>query len=281
MSEEKIGFLFIVSGIVLSTVVRGTIVRYHEIHQMSDFIQVIPEEMKFRFASGTRCFEHQSSVLLRIADDTSKGLIMLKNFRSSLLAASVLMVVAVSQSHSFAQEKAPMQAPDKFKVKFETTKGDILLEVVRELAPIGVDHFHKAISEGFYDECRFFRVVPGFIVQFGINGDPAVQAKWRANSLKDDPVRASNTPGTVCYATAGPNTRTTQLFINFGNNAFLDGQGFAPFARVLEGLDVAQKLNDEYGESPDQGQIQSKGNEYLNASFPNLDYIKKATIVTE
>ncbi len=171
------------------------------------------------------------------------------------------------------------QAPETFRVKLETSKGDVVLDVNRSWAPLGVDHFYKAVEEGFYDEARFFRVVPGFIVQFGISGDPAVQKKWRDVSLKDDPVTQRNVRGTVTYATAGPNTRTTQLFINLGDNTFLDSQGFAPFAKVASGLDVVEKINAEYGEKPDQGYIQALGNQYLKESFPRLDYIKKASIV--
>lgn len=195
---------------------------------------------------------------------------------SVAVAAAVICLVNTSSPVAKAADK---KAPEKFQVKFETTKGDIVFECVRAWAPIGTDHFYTAVTEGFYDGCRFFRVVPGFIVQVGINGDPKVQAKWRAQTLQDDPVFVSNTRGTLTYATAGPNTRTTQLFINFGNNAFLDKQGFAPFAKVIKGMDVAEKLNAEYGEKPNQGYIQQLGNRYLNESFPRLDYIKKATVV--
>ncbi len=195
---------------------------------------------------------------------------------SALALAAVACLVNVTSPIANAADK---KAPEKFQVKFETTKGDIVFECVRVWAPIGTDHFYTAVTEGFYDECRFFRIVPGFIAQVGINGDPKVQAKWRANAIKDDPVFVSNTRGTLTYATAGPNTRTTQLFINFGNNAGLDRQGFSPFAKVIKGMDVVEKLNTEYGEKPNQGYIQQLGNRYLKESFPRLDYIKKATIV--
>ena len=152
-----------------------------------------------------------------------------------------------------------------------------MIEVHRDWAPIGVDHFYALVKAGYYDGDRFFRVVPGFVVQFGISGDPAATAKWKDMNLTDDPVKESNTVGTVTYATAGPNTRTTQLFINLGNNARLDGQGFAPFGKVISGMDAVMKIYSGYGESPDQSQIEGRGDAYLH-DFPMLDYIKKATV---
>lgn len=176
--------------------------------------------------------------------------------------------------------KAADPAPETFQVKFETNKGDFTVDVTRAWAPNGADRFYEAVKAGFYDDCRFFRVVPDFMVQFGINGDPQVQTKWRNANIKDDPVTKSNTRGMVTFATAGPNTRTTQIFVNFKDNSFLDRQGFAPFGKVSEeGMKIVDSLNAEYREQPSQGSIQSKGNEYLNANFPNLDYVKKATIV--
>lgn len=180
---------------------------------------------------------------------------------------------------AICQEKVE-KAPDEFKVKFEASCGTFVLDVRRKYAPLGVDQFHAAVKQGFFDECRFFRVVPGFVVQFGINGDPKVQKKWRENPIKDDPVTASNVRGSVCFATAGANTRTTQLFINLGNNSRLDQMGFAPFGKVTEeGMAVVDKITNQYGEKPQQGQIQSQGNEYLKKNFPKMDYIKKATVV--
>jgi len=140
------------------------------------------------------------------------------------------------------------------------------------------------VKNGFYDNVRFFRVISGFMVQFGINGDPKISAPWREARIQDDPVKQSNRRGFVTYAMAGPNTRTSQVFINFGDNTSLDGQGFSPFGRVVSGMDVVDKLNPEYGEGaprgrgPDQGRLQTEGNAYLQRDFGKLDFVKKATI---
>lgn len=174
------------------------------------------------------------------------------------------------------------RAPETYKVRFETTKGVFTLEVTRAWAPLGADRFYNLVKSGFYDGARFFRVLPGFVVQFGIPGDPALARQWRSANIADDPVKQSNTPGSITFATAGPGTRTTQVFINLANNAGLDGQGFAPFGRIVEGMDVVGQLYSGYGEGaphgrgPDQGRVQSEGNAYLERSFPKLDYIKKA-----
>jgi len=181
--------------------------------------------------------------------------------------------------------KLAEKAPDSFKVRFDTTKGAITLEVTRSLAPNGADRFYNLVKAGYFKDIAFFRVIPGFMAQFGINGDPKVSAAWRSANINDDPVKGSNTRGAITFATAGPNTRTTQLFINFGNNVNLDGAGFAPFGKVVEGMDVVDKLNGEYGEGspggkgPNQGRVQMEGNAYLKKDFPNLDYIKSATIL--
>jgi peptidyl-prolyl cis-trans isomerase A (cyclophilin A) len=177
------------------------------------------------------------------------------------------------------------QAPAVYKAKFDTSKGTFVVEVNRDWAPNGADRFYNLVSNGFYDNARFFRVIDGFMVQFGINGDPNLSAVWRNANIKDDPVKQSNARGTVTFATAGPNTRTTQVFINFGDNAGLDGQGFSPFGKVVSGMEVVDSLYSGYGEGaphgngPDQGGIQQYGNAYLQKSFPKLDYIEKATIV--
>lgn len=178
----------------------------------------------------------------------------------------------------------PDSVPEKFQVKLETSKGDVLIEVTRAWSPNGAARFYDAVKAGFYDECRFFRVVPGFMVQWGINGDPKVQSKWRDAEIKDDVVpakeRASNTRGFITFAKSGkPHSRTTQLFINYGDNARLDADGFTPFGKVIEGMDVVDKINAKNRERPQQGAIQQEGNAYLKQEFPDLDFIKKATIV--
>ena len=176
------------------------------------------------------------------------------------------------------------QAPASFRASFDTSKGTFVIQVTRDWAPIAADRFYNLVKNGFYDDVRFFRVINGFMAQFGIHGNPAVQAAWRGANLQDDAVKGSNKRGMVTFATAGPNTRTTQLFVNFGNNTGLDRQGFAPFGEVVQGMDVVDKLHNGYGEGapsgkgPDQGRMQKEGNAYLNKEFPLLDYIKAATI---
>ena len=176
------------------------------------------------------------------------------------------------------------QAPAIYKANFDTSKGAFVLEVHRDWAPIGADRFYNLVKNGFYDNARFFRVISGFMVQFGINGDPKVSAVWREANIKDDPVRQSNQRGYISFATAGPNTRTTQVFINFADNRALDRMGFAPFGRVVSGMDVVDALYSGYGEGaprgngPAQQRVQSQGNAYLTQNFAKLDYIKKAAI---
>jgi len=182
--------------------------------------------------------------------------------------------------------KLTSKAPAIFKAQFDTTRGKFTIEVTRALAPNGADRFYNLVRSGYFTDTAFFRVVPGFMCQFGIHGDPNVSRKWREATIPDDPVRGSNTRGSITFATAGPNTRTTQLFINFGNNINLDSMGFSPFGKVIEGMDVVDKINGEYGDGPpsgsgpDQGRIQTEGNAYLKKEFPNLDYIKSAIIAS-
>ena len=171
------------------------------------------------------------------------------------------------------------KAPDVYDVKFTTTKGDFVVQVNRAWAPIGADRFYNLVKHGFFTGAPFFRVVPGFIIQFGLTGDPAVNRVWQNANIKDDPVTQSNKPGYLTFATAGPNTRTTQLFINFGNNTFLDNQGFAPFGQVTSGMDVVKNLYSGYGESPNQGAITSQGKAYIEKNFPKIDSIVSATVM--
>lgn len=168
---------------------------------------------------------------------------------------------------------------DPYRVEFECSKGTFVVELYPEWAPQGTTHFKRAVEAGVFDEARFFRVLSSFVVQFGIPGDPELAAEWGSKLLMDEPVKQSNERGTITYATSGPNSRTTQLFINLGNNADLDGMGFAPIGRVISGMDVVDLFNAEYGETPDQGMIETQGNAYLEENFPNLDYIEKATLL--
>ena len=172
------------------------------------------------------------------------------------------------------------QAPPTFKANFDTSKGAFVIEVHRDWAPIGADRFYNLVKNGFYDDVRFFRVIPGFMAQFGIHGNPAVATAWRGAQIKDDPVKQSNKRGYVTFAHAGPNTRTTQVFINFQDNSPLDAQGFPPFGQVVQGMEVVDKLYSGYGRNnvPDQGRITTEGNAYLTKAYPKLDYVKKATI---
>ena len=173
------------------------------------------------------------------------------------------------------------KAPESYKVKFTTTKGDVIIQVTRAWAPIGVDRFYNLVKYGFYKDAAFFRVVPRFVAQFGIPARPEVAAAWDHAYIVDDRVTQSNKRGTLTFATAGPNTRTTQIFINFSDNAALDTQGFAAFGQVIEGMDLVDKFFSGYGESPDQGRITAFGKAYLDKSFPNLDRIVSATIMPD
>jgi len=180
---------------------------------------------------------------------------------------------------------ATKEAPKEFKVKVSTTKGDFVILVHKDWAPKGADRFYNLVDIDFYDDAAFFRAIDGFMVQFGISGYPEVNEAWKASDIDDDPVKGSNTPGMVTFATRGANTRTTQLFVNYGNNAKLDGMGFAPFGEVVEGMDVVNSLYKGYGEGaprgrgPSQGKMQKLGNAYLKKDFPKLDYIKSMELV--
>jgi peptidyl-prolyl cis-trans isomerase A (cyclophilin A) len=196
-----------------------------------------------------------------------------------------LVAAAPAMSQQLANPAAlTEQAPPVYRAKFDTSKGPFVIEVHRDWAPLGADRFYNLVKNGFFDNVRFFRVVSGFMVQFGINGDPNISARWREARIRDDQVKQSNTRGMVTFATAGPNTRTTQVFINFGDNNRLDGMGFAPFGQVISGMNVVDALYSGYGEGaprgsgPDQGRLQQEGNAYLMKEFDKMDFVKKATI---
>jgi peptidyl-prolyl cis-trans isomerase A (cyclophilin A) len=198
--------------------------------------------------------------------------------KRSMFAAAALAVGLLGMTAYAGQAGADEKAPATYKVKFDSSAGPFVVEVHRAWAPNAADHFYTLVKNGFYDEARFFRVVPNFMVQFGIAADPAVQAKFKA-TIKDDPVKESNKRGYVTFAqTSAPDSRSTQIFVNYKDNGFLDSQRFAPFGQVTSGMDAVDKINPEAGEKPNQGSIQSQGNVYLKASFPKLDYVKKATI---
>lgn len=172
-------------------------------------------------------------------------------------------------------------APATYRVNFDTSVGVFVVEVTRAWAPIGADRFYNLVKYGYFDGNRFFRVVKNFMVQFGINGDPKINAAWREATIRDEPVMQSNKRGFITFAkSSAPNSRTTQVFINFRDNVRLDEMGFAPFGQVVEGMEVVDKLNGEYGEAPSQlqGAIQAEGNAFLAKNFPGLDYIKKASL---
>jgi peptidyl-prolyl cis-trans isomerase A (cyclophilin A) len=210
-----------------------------------------------------------------------------------LLMAAVVALAACSSSpkeapaarKEDAKPAIPEKAPDVFKVDFDTSKGLVVVEVHRDWAPAGVDHFFTLVKLGFYDGDRFYRYHRGFIVQFGINGDPKTNRMWANADLPDDPVKHHNVRGTLVYASEGPNSRATQLFINLANNsATLDARKFAPFGTVVTGMDVVERLYSAYGEMPPLGEgpdptkIAMQGNDYLLDRFPRLDYIKKASV---
>ena len=202
-----------------------------------------------------------------------------------LLALVVLVLHPVAASESLLDpDKLNATAPDQFDINFETSKGVFVISVTRDWAPLGADRFYNLVKNGFYDDVRFFRIVPNFVVQFGMNGDPEVSEVWQKATIKDDAVKESNKAGSITFAMSGPNSRTSQVFINLRDNPRLDGMGFSPFGVVTEGMEIVQKLYSGYGDGAPQGrgpnnlQIVLQGNEYLVANFPKLDKIVKATI---
>ncbi|NKB90336.1 MAG: peptidylprolyl isomerase [Acidobacteria bacterium] len=182
---------------------------------------------------------------------------------------------------------ANRQGPDSYRVAFDTTKGRFVVEVHRDWAPLGADRFYNLVSTGYYNGNKFFRVVDGFVVQFGMNGDPAINEAWDMASIADDPQGEMNTRGRLTFAHGGPNTRTTQLFINLGDNLNLDNMGFPPFGEIIEGMDVVQSLYSEYGDGPpygtgpDQTFIGEEGDAYFDRQYPLLDHVETAAVIAE
>lgn len=205
------------------------------------------------------------------------------------MVASALLLVACGEPKKEEPKKAaaPAKPPDQYRVKFDTTKGEFTIEVKREWSPRGADHFFDLVQSRFYNGVRFHRTIRGFIAQFGINGDPKVNQIWSMAQIPDDPAKLKNKRGTIAYAKLGPNSRTTQVFINLRDSSDLDTTGFAPFGKVVDGMDVVDKLAYLYGElkprghGPDPGKIQIEGNKYLDREYPRLDSIKAATVVGE
>ena len=196
---------------------------------------------------------------------------------AKLIIASLTVLAAGGQTR---------QAPEVYRVRIDTTKGGFTLEVTRALAPRGADRFYQLVQAGFYDDSRFYRVIAGRFAQFGIAGDPAVAQAWRSKNFPDDPVRASNIRGSFAFAMTGPDTRTTQIYINTGDQSRLDADGFAPFGKVIEGMDVVDKLYSAYGEQSGggmrggkQGKLFEEGNAYLDREFPLLDKLVRARVV--
>ena len=202
--------------------------------------------------------------------------------RNVVVLVGISGFLAIGCGGSEATPDAGTDTPtgvDVFIVDVTTSTGVFALEVNPAWAPNGAARFRELVDAGFYNDARFFRVLTGFVAQFGINGTPATNSMWSSRTIPDDPVVRSNTRGYVTFAqSSAVNSRTTQLFVNLGNNARLDTMRFAPFAMVISGIDVVDSLNAEYAEAPDQAQISAQGNAYLNASFPRLDYIVSAQI---
>ena len=184
----------------------------------------------------------------------------------------------------FTPKRLTATAPATFRVRLATSEGDVVIQVHRSWAPLGADRFYNLVTNGFYEDTRVYRVLDGFMAQFGMNGDPRVNMAWRNAIIVDDPVTQSNTRGRVSFAKGGPNSRTTEVFINFRDNATLDERGFAPIGEVVEGMDVVDRFHSGYGDGPPRGggpyqaQVQAQGNAYLDASFPELTRILSATL---
>jgi peptidyl-prolyl cis-trans isomerase A (cyclophilin A) len=207
-----------------------------------------------------------------------------KSLAAAIFLAGIVAMGADAKSKLSNPASLTEKAPDTYKVKFDTSKGAFTVEVTRDWAPLGADRFYNLVKNGYFDNCRFFRVISNFMVQFGISGDKDLNTAWREAKIQDDPAKESNKRGYITFATSGPNTRTTQVFINFKDNAALDKMGFTPFGKVVEGMDVVDSLYAEYGEGaprgkgPNQMKMQSEGNAYLEKEYPKLDHVKSAVI---
>jgi peptidyl-prolyl cis-trans isomerase A (cyclophilin A) len=199
----------------------------------------------------------------------------------SLVLLPLLTLALFGTPRASIAQVTDEQAPPTFRARFETSQGPIVIEVQRDWAPRGADRFYTLVKNGFYNGVRFFRVLNGFMAQFGLSGDPKTQAAWASANLIDEPAKQSNLRGFVTFAKeSSPNTRYTMVFINYKDNSYLDADGFAPFGQVVVGMDVADKLYSGYGRTnvPDQRRIKSDGNAYLMEEYPMLDFIKTATI---
>jgi peptidyl-prolyl cis-trans isomerase A (cyclophilin A) len=208
--------------------------------------------------------------------------LMTRTFRAAILAAAVVSGVASAADPSLLHPASlHAKAPAVFRARFRTTKGPFVVTVHRKWAPRGADRFYNLVRAGFYNGQRLFRVIPGFVVQWGINGNPKISQAWQTATIRDDPVRHTNARGSVVFADAGPNTRTTQVFVNLGANTQLDGQGFAPFGVVSRGFTTLRQLYHAYGERPsnDQAQITQQGEAFFRKHFPKLDRILRARVL--
>jgi peptidyl-prolyl cis-trans isomerase A (cyclophilin A) len=203
-------------------------------------------------------------------------------------ALALILLWAAQEKNPLLDPKSPaatLTAPAEFTVKLETSKGDIVVKVLREWAPKGADRFYSLVKNGYYDDCRFYRVLPKYVAQVGIHGDPKISGKWHEAPIDDDPVKQKNLRGRLSFARGGPNSRTTNVFINLRDSTSLDSQGFAPIGEVVEGMDVADQLHSGYGEGaprgrgPSQKKIYEEGNAWLEKDFKDLDFIKTAKIV--
>jgi peptidyl-prolyl cis-trans isomerase A (cyclophilin A) len=204
--------------------------------------------------------------------------------RCTIIFAALLATAVIAQDREPLRDPSRLteQAPEIYRARFDTSQGPFVVEVHREWAPLGADRFYNLVKNGFYDDARFFRVLDGFMAQFGLNGDPAVQRPWQSANLRDEPVRQSNTRGFVTFAKeSSPHSRYTMVFINYADNSYLDKDGFAPFGRVVTGMEVVDKLYSGYGRQnvPEQRRIVREGNAYLKSDYPRLDFIRTATIV--